>query len=172
MTLSRLVRVAVEAKAAELLDLLSGSAAAVGDGLRVERSGHGLVVLVSVVPADAAGRVSNQFGDDHTVEPGEFWHSTCSRDVLKILIELNQPLVLPQLQYQLEVRNQIHGESTLKKALAAMVKARYLRNPGHRAGYTVTNKGRLSLEPQATDLRQAEPAVPRALVGGSRSTVP
>ncbi|WP_149113303.1 Rrf2 family transcriptional regulator [Limnoglobus roseus] len=93
----------------------------------------GAVVHVRLAAADLAGPVPAA----GLSPPPTFRPNPCSRDVLAILEAAEGPLVLPDIRQRLENREQLHGESTVRKVLAAMVRAGILTNPGHRAGYSL-----------------------------------
>ncbi|WP_149114718.1 Rrf2 family transcriptional regulator [Limnoglobus roseus] len=93
---------------------------------------NGAVVRVRLAAADSACPVPVAAPPPTTFRP-----NPCSRDVLAILEAAEGPLVLPDIRQRLENREQLHGESTVRKVLAAMVRAGILTNPGHRAGYSL-----------------------------------
>ncbi|QEL18847.1 hypothetical protein [Limnoglobus roseus] len=96
--------------------------------LRLAATAHpGVVTAVTGAPAE--GR------------PEPFCATECSRDLLGVLRASDGPLVLSAILARLESRNQLHGESTVKRALAAMVRAGVLANPGHRVGYSIAGVG-------------------------------
>jgi hypothetical protein len=61
----------------------------------------------------------------------------CERDLLAVVRSSGCRLTMPQIRARLDQRGQLHGESTLLRALARLVRVGHLTNAHDRRGYAV-----------------------------------
>lgn len=64
----------------------------------------------------------------------------CERDVLDVIRAAGRRLKREAILDALARADKIHGESTVARALASLVKRRQLDNPGRRAGYGIVGQ--------------------------------
>jgi hypothetical protein len=121
--------VVVDAKLAELLGLLTPLAKAANRGLtRVVVSGP-LAARVQVWPADCRPPAN--------VAPAGGRLTPCEADALAVVRAAHRKLTKPEIELRLEALGQAHGDSTLLRALARLVRDGLLTNAHDRRGYGV-----------------------------------
>ena len=76
-----------------------------------------------------------------TLPPGPAPLTECQRDIMDVLKSSERPLTRPRIIDALESQQMIHGESTIARALSALVKAGLIHSdPEHRQGYSVVQQ--------------------------------
>lgn len=66
----------------------------------------------------------------------------CQRDVLEVIANSERRLTRPEIQDTLDKSDRIHGESTVRTALAELVRLGFIESPGagRNAGYGLLNR--------------------------------
>lgn len=123
------VRVAVRAKLIELLKMLDPLAESLGGSFVAECQSGQLKCRLDVFPLVGAA------------ESGEPWLTPCERDCFEVVQDAGRRITGPDLRRVLESRQQIHGESTIAKSLARLVKLKLITPGNKRDGYGVCAKG-------------------------------
>jgi hypothetical protein len=120
--------VVVDAKVAELLDLLAPLAVAADGGLVRQVVAGPLAARIQVWPAGAYPPEPNR-------PPRQRSHTVCEADLLAVLRAAGRRLTKPEIDRRLEARGRCHGDSTIQHALARLVRAGLLVNAYDGRGY-------------------------------------
>ena len=120
--------VVVDAKLAELLDLLAPLAVAADGGLVRQVAAGPLAARIQVWPAGAYPPEPNR-------SPRRRSRTACEADLLAILRSAGRRLTKPEIDQRLEARGRAHGDSTIQHALARLVRAGLLVNAYDGRGY-------------------------------------
>jgi hypothetical protein len=120
--------VVVDAKLAELLDLLVPLAVAADGGLVRQVVAGPLAARIQVWPAGAYPPEPNRPSRRRS-------QTVCEADLLAVLRAAGRRLTKPEIDRRLETRGRAHGDSTIQHALARLVRAGLLVNAYDGRGY-------------------------------------
>jgi hypothetical protein len=120
--------VVVEAKLAELLGLLGPLAKAAVGGLVREVVSGPLAARIQVWPAGALPPEPNR-------PPRKRTPTACEADLLSVLRAAGRNLTKPEIERRLDTLGRTHGDSTLLRTLARMVRTGVLTNAHDGHGY-------------------------------------
>jgi hypothetical protein len=120
--------VVVDAKLAEILELLAPLSVAADGGLVRQIVAGPLAARIQVWPAGAYPPEPNR-------PPRRKSRTACEADLLAILRSAGRRLTKPEIDRRLEVRGRAHGDSTIQHALTRLVRAGVLVNAYDGQGY-------------------------------------
>lgn len=122
--------IVVEAKLAELLGLLAPLARAADRGLVRELVSGPLAARVQIWPAGSPPPVSNR-------DPADRPLTACEEDLLAVVRAAGRKITKPEIDLRLESLGRAHGESTVLRSLARLVRIGFLTNAHDRRGYGI-----------------------------------
>jgi hypothetical protein len=120
----------LDAKLTELLALLAPVARAADRGLVRELAWGPLAARVQIWPVGTPPPMPNRSPADRPL-------TACEADVLAVVRAAGRRITKPEIDLRLETLGRAHGDSTILRALARLVRVGQLSNAHDRRGYGV-----------------------------------